>query len=163
MCLCYQGRRVPLRFTLAPGFHISRLWRFIATFCAMPPAIPQLLNSSTPQLLNSSTPQLLNSSTPQLLNSSTPQLLNSSTPQLALHKKSPVIARCGFAARCEARLCLARSFRKKIWGYAPGAAFGQKLRTQALMRRATGAEYDSQGQAPNNVRRVAPGKRAQWP
>src|ERR1051326_8428852 len=192
MCLCYQGRRVPLRFTLAPGFHISRLWRFIATFCAMPPAIPQLLNSSTPQLLNSSTPQLLNSSTPQLLNSSTPQLLNSSTPQLlnsstpqllnsstpqllnsstpqlltsstpqlALHKKSPVIARCGFAARCEARLCLARSFRKKIWGYAPGAAFGQKLRTQALMRRATGAEYDSQGQAPNNVRRVAPGKRA---
>src|ERR1051326_1023640 len=102
--------------------------------------------SSTPQLLNSSTPQLLNSSTPQLLNSSTPQLLNSSTPQLDLHKKSPVIARCGFAARCEARLCLARSFRKKIWGYAPGAAFGQKLRAPDLMRRAT-----------------APGKRAQWP
>jgi len=31
-----QGRRVPLRFTLAPGFHISRRWRFIATFYAMP-------------------------------------------------------------------------------------------------------------------------------
>ena len=28
---------------------------------------------------------------------------------------------------------------------------------------AKGAEYESQGQAPNNVRRVAPGKRAQWP
>jgi hypothetical protein len=26
---------------------------------------------------------------------------------------------------------------------------------------AEGAEYESQGQAPNNVRRVAPGKRAQ--
>jgi hypothetical protein len=23
-----QGRRVPLRFTLAPGFHIARLWRW---------------------------------------------------------------------------------------------------------------------------------------
>jgi len=28
---------------------------------------------------------------------------------------------------------------------------------------AKGAEYESQGQAPNNVRRVAPGKRPQWP
>jgi hypothetical protein len=26
--LCYQGRRVPLRFTLAPGYYISRLWRW---------------------------------------------------------------------------------------------------------------------------------------
>jgi hypothetical protein len=25
---CNQGRRVPLRFTLAPGFHIPRLWRW---------------------------------------------------------------------------------------------------------------------------------------
>ena len=24
---CYQGRRAPLRFALAPGFHISRLRR----------------------------------------------------------------------------------------------------------------------------------------
>jgi len=28
---------------------------------------------------------------------------------------------------------------------------------------AKGAKYESQGQAPNNVRRVAPGERAQWP
>ena len=27
-----QGRRVPLRFTLAPGFHIARLWRSVAKF-----------------------------------------------------------------------------------------------------------------------------------
>src|ERR1051326_8348181 len=26
--LCYQGRRVPLRFTLAPGYYISRLRRW---------------------------------------------------------------------------------------------------------------------------------------
>src|ERR1051326_3312527 len=26
-----QGRGVPLRFTLAPGFHIARLWRFVPT------------------------------------------------------------------------------------------------------------------------------------
>jgi hypothetical protein len=25
-----QGRRAPLRFALAPGFHISRLWRYTA-------------------------------------------------------------------------------------------------------------------------------------
>jgi hypothetical protein len=25
--LTYQGRRAPLRCALAPGFHISRLWR----------------------------------------------------------------------------------------------------------------------------------------
>ena len=25
--LCYQGRRAPLRFALAPGFNIPRLWR----------------------------------------------------------------------------------------------------------------------------------------
>jgi len=29
--LITQGRRVPLRFTLAPGFHIARLWRFVPT------------------------------------------------------------------------------------------------------------------------------------
>ena len=29
-CCIIQGRRVPLRFTLAPGFHISRLWRWVA-------------------------------------------------------------------------------------------------------------------------------------
>jgi hypothetical protein len=28
----YQGRRAPLRFALAPGFHISRLWRSVSTF-----------------------------------------------------------------------------------------------------------------------------------
>jgi len=27
--LCYQGRRVPLRFTLAPGYYMSRLRRFM--------------------------------------------------------------------------------------------------------------------------------------
>src|ERR1041385_3555330 len=36
--LCYQGRRVPLRFTLAPGYYISRLrrWAFALAilFCA---------------------------------------------------------------------------------------------------------------------------------
>jgi hypothetical protein len=32
----HQGRRAPLRFALAPGFHISRLWRSISTFCAKP-------------------------------------------------------------------------------------------------------------------------------
>src|SRR5678816_3806159 len=26
--LVYQGRRAPLRFALAPGFHISRRWRY---------------------------------------------------------------------------------------------------------------------------------------
>src|ERR1051326_2805333 len=26
--LCYQGRRVPLRFTLVPCYYISRLWRW---------------------------------------------------------------------------------------------------------------------------------------
>ena len=26
----YQGRRAPLRFALAPGFHILRLWRYKA-------------------------------------------------------------------------------------------------------------------------------------
>ena len=26
-CCVYQGRRAPLRFALAPGYHISRLWR----------------------------------------------------------------------------------------------------------------------------------------
>jgi hypothetical protein len=32
----YQGRRAPLRFTLAPGFHIPRLWRSVSGFCAKP-------------------------------------------------------------------------------------------------------------------------------
>ena len=27
--LVYQGRRAPLRFALAPGYHIPRLWRFV--------------------------------------------------------------------------------------------------------------------------------------
>jgi hypothetical protein len=31
-----QGRRASLRFPLAPGFYISRLWRSISTFCAKP-------------------------------------------------------------------------------------------------------------------------------
>jgi hypothetical protein len=33
---CNQGRRVPLRFTLAPGFHIARLWRWHWRLCAKP-------------------------------------------------------------------------------------------------------------------------------
>jgi hypothetical protein len=33
----HQGRRAPLRFGLAPGFHISRLWHSVSTFCAKPP------------------------------------------------------------------------------------------------------------------------------
>jgi hypothetical protein len=32
----YQGRRAPLRYALAPGFHISRLWRSVSTFFAKP-------------------------------------------------------------------------------------------------------------------------------
>jgi hypothetical protein len=27
-----QGRRAPLHFALAPGFHIPRLWRSVSTF-----------------------------------------------------------------------------------------------------------------------------------
>jgi hypothetical protein len=33
-----RGDRAPLRFALAPGFHISRLWRSVSTFFAKPPA-----------------------------------------------------------------------------------------------------------------------------
>gem|GEM_PF-1159804 len=33
---CNQGRRAPLRFALAPGFHIPRLWRSVSTFEAKP-------------------------------------------------------------------------------------------------------------------------------
>jgi hypothetical protein len=33
--LGYQGRRVPLRFTLAPGYYISRLWRFTLVLLAL--------------------------------------------------------------------------------------------------------------------------------
>jgi hypothetical protein len=40
---------------------------------------------------------------------------------------------------------------------------GHSPAPKALINRASaeGAEYESQGQAPNNVRRVAPGKRTQ--
>ena len=31
-----QGRRAPLRFALAPGFHIPRLWRSVSSFEANP-------------------------------------------------------------------------------------------------------------------------------
>jgi hypothetical protein len=57
--------------------------------------------------------------------------------------------------------------------YSPFRRFGgfaKKLANEAPKARnikagfsAKGAEYESQGQAPNNVRRVAPGKCAQWP
>ena len=30
LLVCYQGRRAPLRFALAPGCHIPRRWRFEA-------------------------------------------------------------------------------------------------------------------------------------
>jgi hypothetical protein len=32
LIVCYQGRRAPLRFALAPGSHISRRWRSVQTF-----------------------------------------------------------------------------------------------------------------------------------
>jgi hypothetical protein len=32
---CIQGRRVPLRFMLAPGYYISRLWRFTLVLLAL--------------------------------------------------------------------------------------------------------------------------------
>ena len=32
LIVCYQGRRAPLRFALAPGSHISRRWRSVPTF-----------------------------------------------------------------------------------------------------------------------------------
>src|SRR6185503_11440024 len=32
LIVCYQGRRAPLRFALAPGCHISRRWRSLPTF-----------------------------------------------------------------------------------------------------------------------------------
>jgi len=38
------------------------------------------------------------------------------------------------------------------------AGFAQEIEVAS----AEGAEYESQGQAPNEVRGVAPGKRAQW-
>jgi len=92
-----QGRRVPLRFTLAPGFHISRLWRFIATFCAK----LRLTSSGKSAAFNDKL------------------TLVQKSVRAALHENSELSAK--------------------------------------------GAEYESQGQAPNNVRRVAPGQIAQWP
>jgi hypothetical protein len=36
LALCFDFCAKPLRFALAPGFHISRLWTSVSSFCAKP-------------------------------------------------------------------------------------------------------------------------------
>src|SRR5690242_15467862 len=51
------------------------------------------------------------------------RLENQSVPQ---QRRSLCDFRSGFAARCEARLCLAVAGSFRLWGFAPGTAFGRK-------------------------------------